>query len=284
MSSQSSVSIDYDPTTASRSVSGTTMATPNIGHGEFVQYLVEWIKCYRNEWSFGDKLGVAYHFTSDRLFKQNNVVNRSGNRVRIEMRNVNAFFNKLRTTLLEYPFVIVQLFGSAEANLMYCHSKLIKLETKRAILLIGDVCLVQGHFNNYFAEPTPIEPGTVIKLYGRIFDIRISSNYHSIFTRTEDIIKNRIKLASMEERRLSNDDDDFEIDEETGSECIDEMDSLGDDEHHSRHSSIIDYERNQNGHSPASIPGRIQTREMGTQAETDPNLIETTNPIAPRSI
>ena len=77
---------------------------------------------------------------------------------------------------------------------MYCHGKLVRLEPRRSVLLIGDVCFVQGHFNNYFAEPIPVDPHTVVKLYSRTFEIRISSNRHCIFIRTEDIIKNRIRM------------------------------------------------------------------------------------------
>lgn len=80
---------------------------------------------------------------------------------------------------------------------MYCHSKLVRLEAKRNILLLGEACFVQGHFNNYFAEPIPIAAGTLVKLYSRTFDIRISSNQHCIFMRTEDIIKNRIRMQPL---------------------------------------------------------------------------------------
>ena len=81
---------------------------------------------------------------------------------------------------------------------MYCHSKLVRLEPKRNVLLLGDVCFVQGHFNNYFAEPIPIKAGTLVKLYARTFDIRVSSNRHCIFVRTEDIIKNRVRMEPLD--------------------------------------------------------------------------------------
>ena len=72
-----------------------------------IEALAGKIRADTKNWSFSDKQGVAFHFVGDRLFKQNNVVNRSGMRTRFEIRNLQPFFNKLHANLLQCPFVKV---------------------------------------------------------------------------------------------------------------------------------------------------------------------------------
>ena len=71
---------------------------------------MENIRENKKNWSFGDNLGVAYHFSGNRLFKFLLVLNSSGIRARNEIRNQEIFFGKLIFTLLNYPFVKVCFF------------------------------------------------------------------------------------------------------------------------------------------------------------------------------
>ena len=75
-----------------------------VTHSQVANF-IESIRANPMVWSIGDKLGVAYHFLGDRLLKQNNVVNRSGVRTRLEIRNLDVFFAKLRASMMEFPFV-----------------------------------------------------------------------------------------------------------------------------------------------------------------------------------
>jgi len=151
---------------------------------------------------------------------------------------------------------------------MYCHSKLVRLEPKRNVLLIGDVSFVQGHFNNYFAEPIPIAPGTLVKLYGRTFDIRISSNQHCIFIRTEDIIKNRIRMQPIDMANQQEDGDE-EVGEDSAEQTDDdqvesyEPDSAYEDDETTDGSRTGPRLRRRQGRSGAAADGTPQVMPPG---------------------
>lgn len=81
----------------------------SLQSGRVVDEFVEEIRNNSSKWSVGNKLGVAYHFVESRLFKHNNVVNRTGARTRLEIRNVAPFFTKLQADMLHYPFVKVRV-------------------------------------------------------------------------------------------------------------------------------------------------------------------------------
>ena len=85
-----------------------------VTHSQVANF-IESIRANPMVWSIGDKLGVAYHFTGERLFKQNNVVNRSGVRTRLEIRNLDPFFTRLHSQMLQCPFVQVSEGGFASA-------------------------------------------------------------------------------------------------------------------------------------------------------------------------
>ena len=189
--SASSESIDLGSARTGRASSA--LAISNVGQ---ISALLEEIRSNKSQWAIGDQTGIAYYFINDRLYKQCNVLNRAGVRNKIEVRNQEHFFEKLASLLLEQTttFVEVQLCGKAMAVLLYCHAKLQPLEPKRRVLLLGKAVLVQGNFNDYYGQPTVVAPGTRVKLYGRTFNIRVSSNQHVIYLRTDDIIKNRVRL------------------------------------------------------------------------------------------
>lgn len=228
-----------------------TVAIPNETQ---ISALLERIITNKSVWSIGDQLGVAYYFVEDRLFKQSNVVNRNGTRNRVEVRNLEIFFEKLKSIMLppnSTPYVEVQLCAKADVHLMYCHSKLHRLEPERRVLLLGKVALIQGHFNSYYAQPQMIAAATRVKLYGRTFNIRVSSNQHCIYLRTEDIIKDRVRLEPMV---LPTDAHSTALDDATNDEETSEYDNSDSDE--------SDFERDSDSNDSIARPMLLRPRPL----------------------
>ena len=119
MSTTSDSDATRSPTTDDSSTN--SMVSDSAFERNQVSAFLDGISTNLSKWSFGDKLGVAYHSSDGRLFKQNNVVNRSGARTRMEVRNLVPFFAKLHTNMMQYPFVQV----SAGLDVIECNTHLI---------------------------------------------------------------------------------------------------------------------------------------------------------------
>ena len=133
--------------------------------------------------------------------------------------------------------------GSAKANLVYCHSKLLKLDPKHVILLVGDVYLIQGNANHYITEPMKLDSKTLVKLYGRTFGIRICANQHSIYFQAEDVIKDQVKLQPLEVEDLSllNNNDLENDSSESDSESVDEDDDSSNEFDAAEEFDVLDF-------------------------------------------
>lgn len=220
-----------------------------------VSDLADQIERDKNDWVVCNKLGSAFYFVDDRiLYKEHHVVRNLENR---EIEDLN-FFTRLGQSMAHNPYVQVHLGPYTEVNLLYCHRRILHLDQPdKRILLVGPTSLVQGSYRNYLVEPMPpLASGTIVKLSGSTFQLRVSSNHHCIFVRAKDFRSQCVRLFSdahemlqqndmlQDESAQQEEEDDYELDptyepeendaeEEQEAEDT-EMDQQPEDQHEAR--------------------------------------------------